>query len=54
MVSFYLFLWWHQYFDWYGPSFELDISRGLRRDENSPDYIRSLLEQVLSKSSDEA
>ncbi|KZS14791.1 Histone deacetylase 8 [Daphnia magna] len=37
----------HDYFDWYGPSFELDISKGLRRDENSPEYIRILLQQVL-------
>nr|CAH0108988.1 unnamed protein product [Daphnia galeata] len=37
----------HEYFDWYGPSFELDVSRGLRRDENSPDYIRTLLQQVF-------
>jgi hypothetical protein len=42
MIDFY----W-QYFNWYGPSFELDVSRGLRRDENSPDYIRTLLQQVF-------
>ncbi|KAI9559333.1 putative histone deacetylase 8-like [Daphnia sinensis] len=37
----------HDYFDWYGPSFELNVSKGLRRDENSPEYIRILLQQVL-------
>lgn len=39
-----------QFFGCYGPSFEIDVSRGLRRDENSPEYIQSLLQQVLGMS----
>lgn len=38
-----------QSFERYGPSFELGISRGLRRDENTPEYIRIITEQVLGE-----
>lgn len=38
-----------KFFDCYGPSFELEVSRSHRKDENGPEYIRNLLEEVLGK-----
>lgn len=37
----------HDYFHCYGPAFDLEVTASNRRDENTPEYLRNLLREVL-------
>ncbi len=39
----------HEYFEAYGPGFELEILPGLKVDKNGGEYVEKVLKEVLGK-----